>query len=69
MQFNGSWRLYSNQELWELQGKLSSISETINYILSYLRQSSDSNQEDAGTTAGVRAFIPPLCFYDSTIEK
>lgn len=65
MQFSDSWGLYSNQKLGELpgfQGKLSSVSETISYhIHPFISQAkfNDSNQEAAGTIAGVRAFILP----------
>lgn len=62
---------YSNQELEEIpnfQGKLSSTSAVMKYILPYLRKSSDSNHEAAGTIAGVTAFIISLEFYDARIE-
>lgn len=61
----------SNQELREIpnfQGKLSSTSEAMNYVLPRIRKSSDSNHEAAGTIAGVTAFTISLEFYDTRIE-
>lgn len=73
MQFNDSWGLYSNQELGELpgfQGKLSSVSETISYhIHPFISQAklNDSNQEAAGTIAGVTAFILPQAVVEMSV--